>query len=131
TPSGLAILGLRQNNVLVSEAGVPASPLIQSGRIYAEINGPVDTGLAIANPNNQPAALSFFFTDSNGNLNYGSATIPVNGQIARFLNEPPFNSPSSLSGTFTFNSSVPVAVIALRGLVNERDEFLITTLPVA
>jgi hypothetical protein len=34
-----------------------------------------------------------------------------------------------LSGTFTFTSSVPVAVIALRGLTNGRGEFLITTLP--
>src|SRR5207247_1812942 len=52
-PSGLAIFGFRSNGVLVSEAGVPASGLIQSGRIYAEVNGPVNTGLAIANPNNQ------------------------------------------------------------------------------
>src|SRR5207249_4807866 len=50
TPAGLVIFGFRQNNILVTEAGVPASPLIQSGRIYAEINGPVNTGLAIANP---------------------------------------------------------------------------------
>ena len=34
-------------------------------------------------------------------------------------------------GTFTFTSNQPVAVIALRGFVNERSEFLMTTLPVA
>ena len=34
-------------------------------------------------------------------------------------------------GTFTFTSNLPVAVIALRGFVNERSEFLMTTLPVA
>jgi hypothetical protein len=43
TPAGLAIFGFRQNNILVSEAGVPASPAIRSGRIYAEVNGPVNT----------------------------------------------------------------------------------------
>ena len=43
TPSGLAIFGFRQNNVLVSEAGVPASPLIRSGRIFAEVNRTVST----------------------------------------------------------------------------------------
>src|SRR5439155_24074885 len=32
--------------------------------------------------------------------------------------------------TFTFCSSVPVGVIALRGFTNERSEFLITTMPV-
>ena len=34
-------------------------------------------------------------------------------------------------GTFTFVSSVPVAAIALRTFVNQRDDFLITTLPLA
>lgn len=131
TPSGLAIFGLRQNNVLVTEAAVTGSAAIQSGRIYAEIDGAVNTGLAIANPNNQSAALSFFFTDQNGNFGSGSTTIPPNGQIAKFLDQAPFNGRSSFSGTFTFNSSVPVSVIALRGLSNERGEFLITTLPVA
>jgi CubicO group peptidase (beta-lactamase class C family) len=51
TPSGIAVFGLRQGGVLVSEAAVPASPLIRSGRVYAEVRPPVYTGLAIANPN--------------------------------------------------------------------------------
>src|SRR5215467_12557097 len=46
-PSGLAIMGFRANNVLVSEAGVPASGLIRSGRIYAEISSFINTGVAI------------------------------------------------------------------------------------
>jgi Matrixin/IPT/TIG domain len=131
TPSGIAIFGYRQNNVLVTEAGVPASPLLQGGRIYAEVSGAVNTGLAIANPNNQTATISFFFTDSNG-TDFGSGTLTVspNGQIARFLSQAPFNGGSNIHGTFTFSSNVPVAVIALRGLSNERNEFLISTLPV-
>jgi len=35
-----------------------------------------------------------------------------------------------MSGTLTFSSSLPVSVISLRGWVNERSEFLITTLPI-
>ncbi len=130
TPSGLSIFGFRQNNVLVTEAGVPASTVVQSARIYAEVNGPVNTGLAIANPNSTAATLTFFFTNSTGNLGTGTYTIPANSQVAKFLNEAPFSSPSTFTGTFTFTSTVPVAVIALRGLTNERGEFLITTLPV-
>ena len=38
---------------------------------------------------------------------------------------------SSVNGTFSFSSNVPVAVVALRGFTNERSEFLITTLPVS
>jgi len=130
TPAGLTIFGFRRNNVLVTEASVPASPLIQSGRIYAEVTSSINTGLAIANPNSQPATISFFFTDSNGNFGNGTTTISANGQIAKFLNEPPFNGPSSLTGTFTFSSSAPIAAVAMRGRTNERSEFLITTLPV-
>lgn len=132
TPSGMAIFGFRQAGVLVTEAAVPASVLLQSGRIYAEVNGPVDTGVAIANPNSQTATIMFNFTDANGqNFGFGSTTIPSNGQIAAFLDQAPFNSGSSVLGTFSFSSSVPISVVALRGFTNERSEFLITTLPVS
>jgi hypothetical protein len=131
TPAGLAIFGFRQNGVLVSEAAVPASGLIQSGRIYAEVNGPVNTGLAIANPNNQTATVSFYFTDLNGNdFGNSTTTIPPNGKISAFLNEAPFSGGSFITGSFTFTSSVPLSVVALHGLTNERSEFLITTLAV-
>jgi uncharacterized repeat protein (TIGR01451 family) len=131
TPSGVAIFGLRQSGVVVSEAGVPASPLIQSGRIYAEVNVPVNTGIAIANPNPQPTTISFNFTDSNGaDFGAGTKILGANSQFASFLNEQPFNVASLVSGTLTFTSTLPVSVIAIRGLTNERSEFLITTLPV-
>ena len=52
-------------------------------------------------------------------------------QTARFLNETPFNGGSSILGTFTFTSSLPVAAVALRAFTNEAGEFLMTTLPVA
>jgi len=131
TPSGLAILGLRQNGVLISEAGVPASPLIRSGRLYAEIDNPVNTGVAIANPSNEPATIAFYFVGTNGKSGDGTTTIPANGQISTFLDQAPFNAAAPLHGTFTFSSSVPVAVVALRGFINERGEFLMTTLPVS
>jgi hypothetical protein len=131
TPSGLAIFGLRENNALVSEAGLPASPLIRSCRIYAEESGSLKTGVAIANPGNQAATINFYFTRSDGtNFGSGSTKVPAGGQIASFLDQAPFNSGAGLQGTFSFTSTTPVAVIALRGLTNERGEFLMTTLPV-
>src|SRR5206468_3464504 len=130
-PSGLAVIDFRDHNVLVSEAGVPASGLIMSGRIYAEVSSTINTGLAIANPTNQTATITFFFTDSSGDFGSNVTTIPANGHVAAFLNEAPFNGRASLSGTFTFSSNIPVSVVALRGRINERSEFLMTTLPVA
>ena len=132
TPSGVAIFGFTQNGILVSEAGVPAVAPMQEGRIFAEVNGPVNTGLAMANPNDEAATIGFFFTDVDGtNFGSGNFILGANQQTAKFLDQEPFNGGSSVLGTFTFTSSVPIAVVALRGLTNERSEFLITTLPVA
>jgi N-acetylneuraminic acid mutarotase len=131
TPAGVGILGFRQNGVLVTEAGVPTSPLIRAARIYVEMGTRTMTGLAIANPNNQDATVDFHFTTAEGmDLPSGRVTIPAKSQIARFLNESPFNGSLSFNGTFTLSSSLTVSLIALRRYMNERSELLITTLPV-
>ena len=130
-PNGVAIFSYRSNGVLVSETAVPASALVQSGRLFAESNGPVRTGIAIANPNDQDATVSFYFTDRDGNsLNAGTTVIGAHQQLASFLDEAPFFS-SVRARSFTFMSSLPVGATALRGYVNERADFLMTTLPVA
>ena len=132
TPSGIAIFGFRQGGVLIAEAGVPATEPVQEGRIFAEVNGPVNTGLAIANPNDAPATIAFYFTDTDG-VRFGedSFELGAHEQIADFLNETPFNGGNTVLGTFTFTSSLPIAVIALRGFTNRDGDFLMTTLPVA
>ena len=133
TPSGIAIFQFRNSEgVLISEAGVPAAEPVREGRIFVEVNGPVNTGLAIANPNDMPAIIRFYFTDTTGTrFPSGSFELPGYEQTATFLNQPPFNSGSPVLGTFTFESSAPIAVTSLRGLSNEAGEFLMTTLAVA
>ncbi len=136
TTSGLAIVGYSHDGVLVSETAFPTSPLIQNGRIYAEVQNAVNTGIAIANPNADPVALDFYFTDAGGSKLYsGSTSIAANAQIVAFLNEPPFALPAyvdpSSARTFTFSASLPMAFAAIRGFINERSEFLMTSLPIA
>src|SRR5262249_53546951 len=117
--------------VLVSEAAVPASKLIAKGRLYAENSTDVKSGVAIANPNSDPAVVSFTFVDETGQtVASGSTTIAGNGQISGFLSDIPFSAPPAFSGTFTFSVAKPIAVVGLRGLVNERSELIWTTLPV-
>jgi hypothetical protein len=131
-PSGLAIFGYRQNGVLVTETGIPASTPLLKGRIYAESAGAVNTGLAISNPNADAVTVSFYFTDANGqDSGVGSFTLPPHGQMARFLDEAPFNVVRPARGTLSFNATLPVAAVAVRGFTNERSEFLLTSLPVA
>ena len=133
TPSGIAIFQFRDSDgVLISEAGIPATKAIREGRIFAEVNGPVNTGLAIANPNGALATIRFYFTDTSGTRSAdGSFELGAHQQTAKFLDQAPFNGGPSVLGTFTFESSMPVAVVALRGFTNEAGEFLMTTLPVA
>lgn len=133
TPSGAAIFGFRENNVLVSETSVPAAAPLSSGRIYAEIAGPLNTGIAIVNPNNLAVAIDFYFTDISGNpAGSGSMTVPGNQHVALFLDQPPLKvyTTPAFQGTFSFTATAPVAAIALRGFTNERGEFLTSTLPV-
>jgi hypothetical protein len=130
-PAGLALISYRQNGVMATEAGVPASVPVLRGRIDSEITSSVNTGFAVSNPNDSTATVSFFFTDSKGtDSGAGSLTLPPHGQLSHFLNEAPFNG-TAASSTFTFSSDIPVSAIALRGLTNERSEFLLTTLPIA
>jgi hypothetical protein len=131
TPSAYLTFQNRLNGILVGQASVGATAAITSGRIYAEVGGGVDTGVAIANPNSTAASITFSFTDAaGGNTASSSFTLAANSQTAKFVTQSPFNVSSSFNGTMTFSSSVPIAVIALRGYINERGEFLITTLPV-
>ena len=129
-PAGLAIFAFRQNGILVSEASVPASAAVREGQIFVEIDGAVTTGIAIANPNDSGASIRAVFTDSHGiDYVYSGLWLGPRQQMARFLPESFWQGIEGL-GTFTFTSDIPIAVIALRGFVNERSEFLMTTLPV-
>jgi hypothetical protein len=131
-PAGIAIFGYRQNNVLVSETGVPASIPIVSGRVYAEISTSLNTGLAVANPSGAQAMIRFSFTDATGqDAGSGTVTLAPNSQLSAFLDQPPFNRSGPFQGTFSFTSSVAVGIIAIRGLTNERNDFLMSTIPVS
>ena len=129
--AGLAIFGQRRDGILISEATVPATSPLKSGRIYAEVSPTVNVGLALANPTALPADVSYYFTDENGtDSGQGSFTIPANGQIAAFLNGPPFPATTSFTGTLTFSSETALGAIALRGYINANSDFLWSTLPV-
>jgi len=130
--SASAIHELHEEGVRVGEeATFPSSPLIQSGRIYAEVNGPVNTGLAVVNPDDYPVQVSFLLTDHAGNVKYGSASIEGHGQLAGLLDAAPFDAPPSFVGALTFVASKPVSVSALYVFTNERNQVLLSPLPVS
>jgi hypothetical protein len=130
-PGGAAIFGLQSNGVLITESGVPFTTPVLSGRIFAEINPLTNTGLALANPNNQDVTISFYSADSTGASSQTvSFTITAHQQITALLTNLPFALPSSFNGTLTFSASAPVSAIGLRSYVNTRSELILTTIPV-
>jgi hypothetical protein len=132
TPAAFALYTLRQNGVWISQTSVSAGHAIRSGRLSATAAPSVSSGIAIANPNVSAADITFYFTDPSGqNFGQGAFALAGGAQIARFLIEEPFNGPAQTDATFTFVSSLPVSAVAIRGYVNERSEFLMSTLPVA
>jgi hypothetical protein len=136
--AGLAIISHRNSGVLGSETALAAAGPGFSGRSFVEIGGAFNTGVALANPNNQAASVSFFFTDAAGtNFGDSSITIAANSQVVAFLTEAPFRNgitsqkPITDARTFTFGSNFPVSAAVLKTRLNERGDFMMTAIPVA
>ncbi|PYS27730.1 MAG: hypothetical protein DMG11_15425, partial [Acidobacteria bacterium] len=92
----------------------------------------MNTGIALSNPNDTDVRVDFYFTDNEGrHFGNGSVILAPHTELARFLNEKPFEGGDNIQGSFSFSASMPIVAIALRGFTNERSEFLMTTLPVA
>src|SRR4030095_9116557 len=67
-PAGFALIRYRPSGVLISETSAPMSPITHFGRIYVEVGGAVNTGVAIANPTANPTTINFSFVDTSGTV---------------------------------------------------------------
>ncbi len=155
TPYGTAVFGLSQNGVVISEAGVPASPPTTDSRIFIdfrtrvpahsdEYQGTVEinTGLAVVNTGSATAHLSFTLRNTAGTeIATGSGMLAAGAHFAKFINQlddvaPDFGMPSNFAsavgfGTLDLSSDQPLSVLALRLTTNQRGEALLTTTPAA
>src|SRR5215510_11125247 len=80
-PDGFAIIQLRPNNILISETTVPASRMSRFDDLYVEVDGSVNTGVAIANPNSEAATISFTIRNAGPGspvIVDGTFTVPPN-----------------------------------------------------
>jgi Fungalysin metallopeptidase (M36)/Bacterial pre-peptidase C-terminal domain/Fungalysin/Thermolysin Propeptide Motif len=150
-PYGTAVFSLSQNGNIVSEAGVPASPPVQSARIFIEYRtgvtagiGTIDTltGLAFASGSASPASLTYTLRDRNGQIiATGHGSLPPNAHRARFVHQlqdlaPDFNLPADFStaiqyGSLEISSNQAISVLGLRLTLNQRGEALLTSTSIA
>jgi hypothetical protein len=128
--AGMAVLRYRSAGVLVSEA---AEPLVDSetrGTFYARLDGNVNTGIAITATSTQQTDLIYTLLDTNGvKVKTGVISLNATGRLTAFLSEAPFSITGPFEGTFNFTANRSVYALPIRGITNERGEFLFTTLP--
>ncbi len=153
--SGVAVFSFRQNGVVASEAGVPASPPTRSARIFVEYRtgvavtnrdgvGTIDvyTGLALVNRSSSDANLTYTLRNVSGAVVAGGhGSLAAGAHYAKFVNQlsteaPDFRLPEDFPtaeqfGSLDITSDQPLSVLALRLTINQRDEALLTTTPTA
>ncbi|MFI5175389.1 MAG: M12 family metallo-peptidase [Terriglobia bacterium] len=155
-PYGTAVFSLSKNGIVVSEAGVPASPPTTGARIFIESRANVagksdhensgtiniNTGFAMVNQGDGTATITFRLRDSAGNnLALGQGTLAPNAHVAKFIDElhqmaPGFVLPSNFAGSpglgsLEITSDQPLSIVALRLVENQRGDTLLTTTPLA
>ncbi len=156
TPYATAVFRFRQNGVTVSEAGVPASPPTTQARVFIEYrsetaptpgqsgSGAVDinTGIAAVNTGSATANIALALRALDGSiLATGHGTLPAGRHFSKFVDQlkdiaSDFIFPAGFSsdlhfGSLEISSDQPLSLLAVRGAVNQRNEFLTTTTPVA
>jgi hypothetical protein len=94
-----------------------------------------DTGLAIANPANMNANITIKAYRTDGvtaiGRSQGPLQLPGNGHSAKFATEFISGLPAGFTGVLDITSATPFAALTLRSLNNERNDFLMTTFPIA
>jgi hypothetical protein len=151
-PYGVAVFSYRQGGIVISEAAVPVSPPTTSAMVFIDHRagvsaipgrpgaGTIDinTGIALVNTGSATADITYTLRDLNGQtLAVGHGTAEAGEHYAKFIDQlkdiaPNFALPSDFQfGPLEIASNQPLSVLALRGTMNQRDEFLMTTTPVA
>jgi hypothetical protein len=135
TPIGAGVFGYNPGAFLVTESGIPAAVPTRHARIYVDMSGGHDTGLAIANPYNLNASITITAFQSDGVTGIGTSQgplqLPAGGYSAFFADQFITGLPAGFTGVLDITSSTAFAALTIRSLYNERQEFLMATFPIA
>lgn len=135
TPLGSGVFELSQSGVVVTESGIPSAGLTTHARIFIDTTEGHNTGLAISNPGDSdlPITLGTFETD--GSPTASPAPDPIilepGGHRAMFVTQLAPGLPADFTGVLELEAADPFAALTLRSLTNTRNEFLLTTFPIA
>jgi hypothetical protein len=135
TPIGSGAYGYNPVNVLVTESGVPSASGTTHARIYVDLSGNHNTGLAIVNVNSAPATIIINAFQADGVTGIGLSNVPLllsaYGHNSEFAGQYIAGLPDGFTGILDISSTTPFAALTVRSLMNENNDYLITTFPVA
>ncbi len=137
TPSPIAagIFQYSQAGVLVTESGIPSAVPTTHARIFVDLSGGHNTGLALGNPGLSPISISMNAFQMDGTTSVGTSKEPValggQGHSAVFVDQRVAGLPQDFQGVLDMAGESPFVALTIRSLVNERGDFLITNFPVA
>jgi sugar lactone lactonase YvrE len=130
-PSGTLIFQMMKNGKPMTEAGVGAIPATTKARIFIDRAG-TETGIALASPGNGAASVTLNWMDRQGRgLGTTKVDLPAGGHTAKFAYELNPGLPPGFTGVLELTAPVPIVPITLMLTTNPRDDFILTTMPVA
>jgi sugar lactone lactonase YvrE len=134
-PVGSGVFSYNPNGVMVTESGIPSSAATTHARVYVDLSGGHDVGLAVANIGDAETSIEIYSYQTDGvsgiGTSWGPWTLAANGHDAKFTSELIEGLPLGYRGVLEIRSETPFAALTVRSLVNERDDFLMTTFPMA
>jgi hypothetical protein len=135
TPIGSGVFGYNPAGILVTESAIPAAGSTTHARVYVDLSGGHNTGLAIANTTTTSGDIKIRAFQSDGVTGVGSSDgnlqLAGNGHKAKFADEFIAGLPLGFTGVLDISSTTPFTALTLRSLVNERRDFLLTAFPIA
>jgi trimeric autotransporter adhesin len=135
TPIGSGIFSYNPNSILVSETGIPPAVPTMHARVYVDLSANHNTGLALANISSAGASITVNAFQKDGvsavGTSQGTLALAGNGHDAKFVNQFIAGLPDGFRGVLDISSPTFFAALTVRSLINERDDFLMTTFPIA
>jgi hypothetical protein len=135
TPVGSGVFGYNPGSILVTESGIPAALATTHARIFVDLSATYNTGLAIANVVDAAANITINAFQTDGTTAVGTSQGPLQlsayGHDAKFADQFISGLPDGFTGVLDISASTQFAALTLRALVNERQDFLMTTFPIA
>jgi len=135
TPIGAGVFSCTSGGIMVTESGIPAAAPTTHARIYVDFSGGHNTALAVANVAKTEASISIKAFQIDGVTGAGTGLGPLrlggSGHSAKFAGDFIPGLTAGFRGVLDISSTTPFAALTLRSLKNERNDLLLTALPIA